>query len=261
MNWHYDLLSVASPIDAAGHFDERAFASPFRSTVPLIDLARSDPDRLAAIALRCGADVGASAHLEYCAANPAGGRPSQTDLMLLGATRALAIEAKWTEPRYPTVASRLKERASSSEPEDARHDPLRNEQKVSGWLELLQPHARTTLALAQASALVYQMVHRAASACSTGLKPALTYVHFETSDPRAAHAEQYVADLRALHEFMGRPADFPMTVVELPLSPTAQFREIAGLRKGLPETHEAVRRALADAPLFSFGEPQFTRIE
>jgi hypothetical protein len=165
---------------------------------------------------------------------------------------ALAIEAKWTEPRYETVAKRLTKKNSKGE--DPR--PF-----VEGWLELLQPHATKPLHLDDFADCVYQLVHRAASACGAGKRPHLAYLHFSAPGVRSgASSGQYEKDLAAVHTLLGHPTGFPFFVVDLPIEPTAAFRRIQDLKKGQAATGQQVRAALLADTLFEFGEPQVMRI-
>lgn len=59
------------------------------------------------------------------------GKPSHTDLMLIGNDIAVAVEAKWTEPPSGTVEEWISEGVNSNN----RLGVMR------GWLSLLQPHA------------------------------------------------------------------------------------------------------------------------
>jgi hypothetical protein len=165
---------------------------------------------------------------------------------------ALAIEAKWTEPRYETMAKRL--RRANSNADDSRAF-------IEGWLEFLQPFATTPLHLDDFSETVYQVVHRSASACSLGLQPVLAYLHFSTPTPTGgATCTQYIRDLTAVHELLGSPDRFPFFVIDLPLEPTPAFLEIQGLKKGQATTGQAVRSALRAGVLFKFGEPRVHRV-
>ena len=92
--------------------------SPYRSTVPLLDLVEnSRPDWNALLEL-WGAPSDSTVHFEYRVASPKPkGNPSQTDALLMSGSKVWAVEAKWTEPRYETVAKRI------SKPESDGSDP------------------------------------------------------------------------------------------------------------------------------------------
>jgi hypothetical protein len=114
-----------------------------------------------------------------------------------------------------------------------------------------------------ANAAVYQMIHRAASACAApGETCSLAYLHFHAEQfaRGAASGDQYRSDLAYLHELMGRPSAFNFYVVEVSLEATAAFGQIEGLKKGTRETDQAVRRALLSNRLFDFGESTFEQI-
>lgn len=179
------------------------------------------------------------------------GLPSQTDVMVLFDQVALAIEAKWTEPRYETVAKRLTRKDSNGRD---------SKEFVGGWLELLQPHATKPLRLEDFASCVYQMVHRAASACGLGRAPSLAYLHFTPTKKGAATSEQYLSDLSQIHALLGNPRDFPFFLIDVPVELTGAFHAIEHMKKGVPETGRAVRSALLATELFEFGEPKVRRM-
>jgi hypothetical protein len=195
-------------------------------------------------------------HFEYCVASPAGGNPSQTDALLMSDTTVWAVEAKWTEPRYETVGKRIRR------PEEDGADPR---ETVKGWLKYFQPFATRELRVDDVLDVVYQVLHRAASACAVAmandLRPHVVYLHFHPSSlPSSATTSQYLADLRQLYAVLGEPKGLAFTVVEMPLSPTRAFEAIQNLDKRVPETSAQVKAALCSGPLFTFGSPSVTRI-
>lgn len=247
-----DRKAVGDAAELIAGFGDKALASPYRSTVPLLTLAKDDWPTFAKILTSCGVTGEVSMAFERTVPSPRGeGRPSCTDAMVLSDGGALAIEAKWTEPRYETVAMRLT-RKDSQGPDSGEF--------VGGWLDLLQPHATMPLHLDGFTSCVYQMVHRAASACGEGRSPSLAYLHFTPTTSSAATSAQYHADLSHVHALLGSPLGFPFFVIDLPVMPTRAFREIEHLKKGAIETGRAVRVALLANALFEFGEPHVHRI-
>ncbi len=246
-------MQVANVTDLISHFSDGALASPFRSTVPLLALAKDGWSTFERLLSVCGMLGDVSVAFERTVDSPKqGDRPSFTDAMVISETQALAIEAKWTEPRYETVATRLKRNDSSGR--DSR-------EYVGGWVELLQPHATTALDLDGFGDMVYQMLHRSASACGVPNRlPRLAYLHFSSMPHRGAALAQYKEDLEGFHSLLGSPERFPFFLIDLPLLPTAAFHEIENLKKGQASTGEAVRQALLTKVLFDFGEPQVRRI-
>ena len=235
----------------------KALQSPFRSTVPLLSLVEhSQPEWHSLLAL-WGAPPDSAVHFEYCVASPkSGGNPSQTDALLMSDSTVWAVEAKWTEPRYETVEKRIRK------PESDGSDPRTT---VDGWLKHLQPFATRDLGVDDFVDVVYQVLHRAASACAVAtanqLQPHLVYLHFHPSPlPSSATTSQYVSDLRDLHALLGNPGGVKFTVVEMPLKLNAAFEIIKDLDKKAIETAAQVKAALCSGPLFTFGKPRITQI-
>jgi hypothetical protein len=255
----FDTRPVDSFDALLSMFDGKAFASPFRSTVPLVALVKDAWRLLETVLDGCGVGGDLSVHFEDKVASRKGrGNPSQTDAMVLTDRVAVALEAKWTEPRYETVAVRL--RREPMRPSEVAISTAewrkQQEEHLDGWLELIRPHAAKRLCLADASEAVYQMVHRAASACCTSGLPKLIYLHFAPEPTgNAASTAQYRRDLTSLHSLLGSPTGFPFYLVELPLQPTAAFERIKDLKKGLSSTQQTVRSALLTSKLFEFGHP------
>jgi hypothetical protein len=225
-------------------FESMAFGSPFRSTVPLVSLVKDDRPRFQSILSSCGVPADAALHFEFTVPSGVeGANPSHTDVMALSGTVAGAMEAKWTEPRYESVARRLERR---------RTGDLDQEGVVSAWLDLLKPHARRKLVLADFTEVVYQTLHRAASACALSRAPRLVYLHFVPSPRGGVSEKQYLEDLSRLHRLLGEPPDFPFFLVEVTVERTAAFEQIAHLPKRRRATDYAVRSALVAEPLFAF---------
>jgi len=105
------------------------------------------------------------------------------------------------------------------------------------------------------SGIVYQTVHRAASACYESEKPNLAYLHF-VPDPsgKGATATQYESDLKLLRELMGKPNEFGIYLIEVNIKQTPAFEKIKDLPKGTAETATAVRNALENGPIFDFSD-------
>lgn len=261
----FDTEEVDGIASLLTRFGRGAFASPHRSTLPLVALVKDDLAVFSAIAAACGCQSHLSVHFEYKIAPPGiEGNPSQTDAMVLSPVSALALEAKWTEPRYETVSVRLKNRVAKlirNDPDNAvRHDAAQRA-VIKGWLSLLQRHSSQPIELEDVGEAVYQIVHRAASACASSRSPSLAYLHFNPSPARGtATRAQYRADLRHLHQLLGSPHNFPFYFVEVPLQPTVAFREIESLPKGRLDTDRKIRDAISSTRLFEFGDPRVDKI-
>jgi len=246
MNLHYDKTPYDTIAAAIPMYGGREFQSPTRSTVPLLSWLKYEQPMVNSLLRDMGLHPDCTLHLEYTVAPKQGaGVASHTDLMVRQQGCALAIEAKWTEPRYDTVSKWLKKGSNLQNRKDV----------LTGWLGLLQKHAMHELHIEDFSGAIYQMVHRAASACAVGEKPKLAYLVFKPSpDPRTAVIQTIRDDLTHLWNLLGCPKGFPFYVVELSLSPTAAFDAIASLPKGKEATDETVRGALFNVQLFDFSE-------
>lgn len=244
MNLFYKGQQLSSIDEALGCYPQDEFASPTRSTVALVSLLKHGESLWNRITESLGtADDSCEVHLEYQVKSPRGrGKPSHTDIMLIQGNRSVAIECKWTEPRYETVANWLTQGES----------PANRREVMSGWLSLLQPYAHNKLQLDQFSEAVYQTVHRAASACVAGRIPALAYIQFRPLPNGAEVHSTLRGDLDHLYTLLGAPEQFPSWRVEVTLKPTEGFEHIRNLTKGLPATAQAVRKALCDGALFKF---------
>ncbi len=252
----FDSEMVSSFETLLPKFEARAFASPFRSTVPLIAFAKDNWFGFKEFLSACGVSDEVEIHFEFKVNSPKGnGNPSHTDAMVLSATTACAVEAKWTEPRYETVEKRL-QRKDDKDPDGDNAKAF-----VGGWLECLQPFATKPLHLNDFSMAVYQMVHRAASAAAMSRTPRLIYLHFEfAGGARGASTDQYLTDLTCLHNLLGNPTNFPFHLVEVRIKPTSAFGALEHLKKGSSETDLAVRAALRSGRLFEFEEAHIQTI-
>lgn len=245
MNYFFDKNPVSTIDDLLSLYKQSEFESPTRSTVPLFSLLKHDRKILGNIMNTIVPDAGNfDLHVEYTVKSPQGWRsePSHTDGMLIVGDSAVAIEAKWTEPPYETVAS-WKNKGNT---------PNRLS-VLNGWLSLLQPYAECQLLEQAFSNVVYQMVHRAASACATGLKPSLVYLQFICAPySTTASVQQLRKDLTMLYDVLGRPAGFTFYLIEVQACPTPAWEGIQHLSKGQASTAVAVQLALHGGPLFTF---------
>lgn len=242
--WFFNRKPVTSIEYLLKCYDAKEFRSPTRSTIPLLSLLKDGATAWQDVLTALGVSTEVEVQFEFQVAPPVGkGIPSHTDVMLLSDTGALAVEAKWTETRYDTVGKWLQKGSN-----------LQNRQAViQGWLGMLQPYARRRLELQDMLNSVYQMVHRAASACSFDRKPKLAYLQFTPlPNQSTANVQQLADDLSQLHSIMGVPDRFPFYLVEMEAKATEAFKTISKLPKGQGETAEKVITALSGEPLFDF---------
>ncbi len=226
------------------HYPNKEFLSPTRSTVPLLALLKDGDEILKSLLVELDMNTNSDLHLEYTVNPPKGsGFASHTDLMVRWQADTLAIETKWTEPRYETVAEWTRQGMT----------PGNREQVMRGWLDLLQPHVASVLNPDDFSGAVYQMIHRAASACYNAEQPRLAYLHF-IPDPsgQGATSAQYQSDLEHLQVLLGNPTRFSFHLIEVEIRPTVAFERIKSLPRASAETAYTVRAALENGPLFEF---------
>jgi len=264
---YYNKTPIVSVDSLLSNFKGKALQSPMRSTVPLLDMALHAQSHLTSVVGNCGAEPESELRFEYEASSGSGSaRPSHTDIMVLGSSRAVAVEAKWTEPPYENVAIRLLRRTKLREKDLSAEalalDRAHQEAEVGSWLRILQPIAYESLTTASVAGVVYQMIHRAASAIATGLSPSLLYLHFDDKETQlGATSEIYKADLARLYQKLGRPSGFRFYVATQPIQRTAVFRTIEGLNRTLSSTCSAVREAIKAGPLFIYGPADIEQVE
>jgi hypothetical protein len=153
---YFNDLPVSGFDELVGFYRRTEFESPWRSTVPLLALIRDGWPTLQRLLVACGMQENTRLHVEWQVKPTKGkGKASHTDVMAKGNGATLAIEFKWTEPRYKTVAEWLGKDGGS----------VNKRAVLEGWLDLLRPHAKKDLRAEAFSGVVYQMLHRAASAC------------------------------------------------------------------------------------------------
>jgi hypothetical protein len=216
--------------------------SPRRSVIPLIDFFRQPSTALVALGSALQLELVGATELafEYAVPPPKGqGKPSYTDLMIRCADVSIAIEAKYTEPRYESVRSWL-----GTSPTPNRLAVL------TGWLSLINKTAQEPVGVESVLDLPYQLVHRTASACSTAATDrVLAYMVFG-DDPGAYYAD----DVAALDRLLGEPAGLAIHVLSIPLcGEPALDVLIERWDAGERQLSGAVREVLLMGPLFRFG--------
>jgi hypothetical protein len=250
--YYGSLNSIGSIVDAVALYSDGEFKSSTRSTIPMLTLLLHGRRLFDDIAAHLGLPNDCDLFLEYTVRPPRGrGTSSHTDVMLKASASALAIEGKWTEPMYESVGTWLKN----------GNDPTNRQTVRDGWLSLLQRHVKTPLTATDFDTVVYQMLHRAASA-AVAEKPSLAYIVFKPSpDRQSATADSVAVELLRLWTLLGRPASFPFYVVEIEIMPTDAYEPLRLLPKGQDSTAQAVKAALyRPEPLFSFKNSRIRRI-
>ena len=141
--------------------------------------------------------------------------------------------------------------AKASSVPEGKGDDDRGE-VLSGWIELLQRWATRAISRDELKGLTYQTVHRAASACSLGTLPQLSYLQFMAPSHRdGVTRDKRLADLKILRSVLGSKCNFPLRLIEVDIQFTPEFDKLASLPKG-PETASKVGNALISERLFVF---------
>lgn len=155
VKWKFNTQQITGFSDLFENYGDKEFDSPTRSTIPLLVFWQDPIPRLEQFSELLGFTLHSQAELcfEYQVSPIRGkGKPSHTDLMIITDDAAIAIEAKWTEPRYPVVRKWFDGSANKKE-------------VLRGWCELLEKRGATPNLESRIQDIPYQMVHRAASLC------------------------------------------------------------------------------------------------
>ena len=254
MRYHYGNPESSTNIgELISLYPRDEFASPTRSTIPLLDLLTHSPKVFERIISELGFPKHSELYLEYKVKPKEGrGKASQTDAMLISDQHSMAIEVKWTEPMYQTVSKWLKSEAKDDWLQNEANDDNRT-MVLKGWLKMIKPPiSLEELPGKDFLEVAYQMVHRAASAAHAGDLPKMTYLLF--NEPKqAAKTESVLKMLRKFWNLLGCPSTFPFFVVQIEMQAQAAYEPLRGLKKNSNETSEAICAALQDKlPLFNF---------
>lgn len=239
----HDFLSLlrAAPADA--------FDSATRSTLPLLDFFREPHVGLTTLEHVLQIGVDGIPCLTFESAQPVvqgRGKPSYTDLLVRGASTTVAIEAKYTEPRYRTVQEWL-----AISPEGNRPKVL------AGWLSLIQTQWGGSLAADTVLNLPYQLIHRTASLFAAGgRKHGLVYMIF---GPTLAGC--YRSDLSVLCRAIGHVPGFSAHLVHIAVDSSPELaRLVQSRRSGEASVGEEVRAAMIKGRLYSPSWPAAQRV-
>jgi len=237
----YSSISIDEVINSYG---VDTFKSPYRSTIPLLAWIKHDFTSFQAIFKKLGLSQNSDLIFEYSVSPPdCKSTPSQTDLMIIDEFSALAIEAKWTESRYPTV--------------EEWYDYSVNRRNVlNSWINLLDVYSENNLNISDLVDIPYQMIHRAASACAMNKSSILAYLLFDKS-----HCRVIEEDLRNFWDIMGMPANFKFYMIVIDLKITDNYNKILLLPKNNPNTEFFVKSSLlGPSELFQYDDIEIIEI-
>ena len=176
------------------------FKSPFRSTIPLLNLYKVQPSNCFGL-IEQSNESHAKYIFEFETPVAKGiGRPSCTDLMIEYPNACIAIEAKRTEPAYETVISWL-------------GDSENRKLVLDGWIEIISNYTGIQFDSKSISDLPYQLIHRVASACSLN-KPQthVVYLGFDLDKTKTKH---YSDSLMIFSEIIANKIDFHLACFKI----------------------------------------------
>jgi hypothetical protein len=167
--------------------------------------------------------------------------------MILAGDVAVAIEAKFTEPRYESVGTWL-DRAPTTNRGDV----------VEGWLRAIEAVAETSMPRDAVTALPYQLIHRTASVCCVSRRKRVVVYQVFGDAPAAYYAE----DLGRLAAAIAARESITFLVLGCAFRSTNAYAQLeerwdAGERS----LSNDVRAALLAGPLLEFHEPIAIRIQ
>jgi hypothetical protein len=221
--------------------------SPVCSTVVNLGYWKKMTDRLFEIVTRLGfkQERGFSATFEYLLSPQRGkGNPSHTDLMLMAPATRIAIEAKFTESRYETVAKWL-----------GKGNAGNRQLVLSGWTRLLEIESSESILH-----LPYQLIHRAASSCAgKETYRAMVYLQFVDDQQKSAKLASVIDDMKSMRRLVSSQKLNFLSVIMIPVSLTDACHS---LQRRWTNPHERIelpdeiREAIRSNNLYVYGEPR-----
>lgn len=194
VGWKYQGHCIGGYKQLLECYGDQEFDSPTRSTIPLLAYWRNPRQRVHELSrvLEFPFSDQISLDFEHPVEVQRGrGKPSFTDLMLTSGDIALAIEAKWTEPRYEDVSTWI----------DGGSNRQNRTEVLKGWLDLLGRGCGPQLSVVDVYRLPYQLVHRAASACASD--STTRWLIYQLFDMDSEKQRIYLDDLQGLVRVLG----------------------------------------------------------
>jgi hypothetical protein len=248
MQIKYNCQNVASFQELIESYPPRQFNSPRRSTVPLLSFWRYPPEKrihsfYGILGLNPPGEF--TAAFEYTVKPPQGkGKVSCTDLMFQCQSYCIAIEAKYTEPKYPWVEKWL------------QAGDINNRRKVlQGWLGRIGGVTGVNLAIEQVQKLEYQLIHRVASACS--VDSTVCYVVYQVFDLTQKKQEYYSSQFDSFSRMLGLNSKLRLILLNVQIQPTDRYNSLKEKwQNGQRHLCDEVIKGLLNNDLMKFGKPQ-----
>lgn len=190
---YYKKSKIDSMNELIKNYSVNEFKSPFRSTIPLLILYKTQMNNCFGL-LEKSNESSVKYIFEFETSLQKGiGKSSYTDLMIEYTNTCIAIEAKRTEPKYQTVLKWLGE-------SDNKKSVL------EGWINIIFNYTGVKFDFKSISDLPYQLVHRVASACS--LNKSQTHVVYLGFDLNETKTKYYRDSLMKFSEILVNKIDF-----------------------------------------------------
>ncbi len=245
-------LGRPEPLDYAtliSSMPDSEFKNLTRSTIPLLAYWVSPYERLDALCNQLGVPVPDDMRLcfEYPVASVGRAKPSFTDIMGIADSLGVAIEGKSTEGDYDSIEDWLAKGGVSRPP------------VLKNWLRMIAKKTgmpSDPIDLPTFNDVIYQMIHRTASACS--LDKPRTVVVYQVFHVKKKKLPEYKAKLTMLAAAIGAVGKIDILLNIIPTYPTETYDAVEieikkvikdGDAKCVPQL---VRNAVLEGSLFEF---------
>lgn len=168
-------------------YGKNEFKSPYRSTIPLLALFKSEVWNNFGLIAESDKD-----NIKYFFESETKvikgkGRASCTDLMIISNDICIAVEAKRTEPPYASVKKWLG---------DSENKKL----VLEGWLEIIEAKTKKAIDIQLINDLPYQLIHRVASACY--MKKNKTHIVYLVFDLNTTQKNYYLKSINSFSKLL-----------------------------------------------------------
>lgn len=185
---HFKDVKMNSFNEILDKYGKNEFKSPYRSTIPLLVLFKSEVWNNFGLIAASDKDKIKYFFESETKVIKGKGRASCTDLMIISNDVCIAVEAKRTEPPYASVMRWL----GNSE----------NKKLVlEGWLEIIEAKTKETINIQLINNLPYQLIHRVASACSMNKEK--THIVYLVFDLNRSQRDYYLKSINSFSKLLG----------------------------------------------------------
>lgn len=219
-------------------YGKEEFKSPYRSTIPLIELFFHNESEMENIIQNYKSYT---CSFEYETPVVRGkGKASCTDLMIYNTEQVFCIEAKRTEPEYENVIEWIN-----------RGNTDNKKLVLSGWIELINKKCETKLSIDIINKMPYQLIHRFASACkiSQNMKPENSHLFYFFFDRNNESINSYKNFLLELAEITNHKVDIKSFIFQTEESDYFKtLEQLWNNRSGKIDLSDDVIQAIIEGP-------------